>query len=445
MSDELFFSRREMLRRGASLLSAAATVPLFLDRTALALSGPSDSPGPKRKTRNDASRILVVVQLAGGNDGLNTVVPIGNDRYYQSRPSLAIRKDDALSINADLAFPKSAEGLKSLYDDGLLAVVQGVGYPNPNRSHFVSTDIWSTADPEERIHNGWLGRYFDCECKGSARPDPKSGIALTQESPLAMQGARFSPVSFNSPEELSWRGPAAHGRGMAAFNKLNQSKRKNTRKTEAPLDQAGALAYLERMAMDARASAEEIQRATGIDGANSRNQGFRFRFQNRGRGGELGQKLEMVKRMIAAGLDARVYYVSMGGFDTHAQQAGRHQTLITQLGEALKDFTLSLKADGLLDRVTIMTFSEFGRRVAENGSQGTDHGAAAPLFIVGSSVRPGLHGEHPSLEPADLDAGDLKWQVDFRSIYTAVLSDWLKADAAKVLGGEYSKAALFRV
>ena len=152
----------------------------------------------------------------------------------------------------------------------------------------------------------------------------------------------------------------------------------------------------------------------------------------------------MVKRMIAAGLETKVYYVSMGGFDTHAGQQGRHTQLMTQLGEAVEDFIKSLRADGLLDRVTLMTFSEFGRRVSENGSQGTDHGAAAPLFIAGGSVKAGVHGAHPSLEPDQLDSGDLKWHTDFRSIYASVLMDWLKADAKRVLGGSFEKLPLFK-
>lgn len=442
MGSEQFFTRRDMLRHGVTLVSAAATVPLFLDRTAQAMAAPGDGPRGRRRSAAKGERVLVVVQLAGGNDGLNTVVPVRNDRYYQSRPRLAIQKTDTLRINDDLALPKSAEGLKRLYDDGLLAIVQGVGYPNPNRSHFVATDIWSTGDPEERLHNGWIGRYFDCTCKGSDRPDPKRGIALVQESPLAMQGQKFTPISFGSPEELAWRGPATGGRGTTAFNKLNETKRRPG--NDAPTDEAGALAYLERMSMDARASAEEIQRATGRGGDAERGGAFRLRFKNRGRGGELGEKLEMVKRMIAAGLETRVYYVSMGGFDTHAGQAGRHQNLMQQLGEALNEFTQSLKQDGLLDRVTIMTFSEFGRRVAENGSQGTDHGAAAPLFVIGNQLKAGIHGEHPSLEPDMLDAGDLKWKVDFRSVYAAVLEDWMKAPSSRILGGEHKALPLFK-
>ncbi len=442
MSSENVYTRREMLNRGLALVSAAATVPCFLDRTALAIAEPWDRPRVKSKPGANDDRVLVVVQLAGGNDGLNTIIPVRNDRYYQARPRIAVAADETLAINDELAFPKYAEGFKQLYDDGLLAIVQGVGYPNPNRSHFVATDIWSTADPEERMHSGWIGRYFDCTCSGTQRPNPRSGIALTQESPLAMQGEKFAPVSFASPDELTWRGPAAGGRGTETFIKLNGGGKKArvNRPPESPTNEVSALAYLERMAMDARASADEIQRATGTGGGGRRGN----RPRGGGRGGQLAMQLEMVRRMIAAGLETKVYYVSMGGFDTHANQANPHQNLITQLGEALNDFATNLREDKLLDRVTVMTFSEFGRRVAENGSSGTDHGAAAPLFVIGSAVRSGVLGEHPSLEPEKLDRGDLQWHTDFRSVYAAVLEDWLKIDAKRILGSAHEKLRLFR-
>lgn len=440
MSDETIHTRREFMNKGLALISASATVPFFLDRTAWAISDPFDTPLVKSKPGANDERVLVVLQLAGGNDGLNTVVPFENDLYHKARPRIRVAKNDVLKINDELGFHPKADGLKQLYDDGLLAVVQGVGYPNPNRSHFVSTDIWSTADPTEATHNGWIGRYFDCSCTGMDRPDPKLGIALTQEAPLAMMGKRFSPVSFNRPEELSWRGPGARGAGLDAFEELNAIEHLNQPKTSARLDESGALAYLQRMAMNAQTSAREIQDAAGVSVGRRRGRASRLR---RG-GGLLSQQLAMVRRMIAAGLDTKVYYVSMGGFDTHAGQIGRHQNLLTQLSQALTSFVKDLREDGLLDKVLLMTFSEFGRRVAENGSQGTDHGAAAPLFVVGNRIKPGLHGDHPSLEPGKLDSGDLKWQTDFRSIYAAILHDWLKTDAGKILGGRFKKMGLFR-
>lgn len=433
MSDQMIHTRREFMHKGLTLISTAATVPCFLDRTAWAIADPLGIAQGGYTLRTEGDRILVVLQLAGGNDGLNTVIPYEDDLYYEARPKIAIAKKDVLKINDELGFHPRAQGLKQLYDAGLLAVVQGVGYPNPNRSHFIATDIWATADPKQRTYNGWIGRYFDCTCSGTARPDPKSGIALTTEAPLAMMGDRFSPVSFNKPEDLTFTGPGAKGGGRKAFDRLN-TLRPSQRRRKDSQDEAGAIAFLKRTAMDAKATAKEIQSAA------------RTRAGRRGGGGgsQLGRQLSMVRRMIAADLDTKVYYVSMGGFDTHAGQAGRHGGLMAQLGAALTQFFDELKEDRLLDRVVLMTFSEFGRRAAENASQGTDHGVAAPLFVAGSAIRPGIHGKHPSLDPEKLDQGDLKWNTDFRSIYTSILNDWLKADAKKILGAKFEKLGLFR-
>lgn len=436
MSNPIVHTRRDFLNRSLALVSASATVPLFLDRTASAMD---DAPkGGKARKRRDDQPILVVIQLAGGNDGLNTVIPIRNDRYYRARPRIAIKKDAAMKLTDEIGLHPAAAGLKKLFDDGRLAIVQGVGYPNPNRSHFVATDIWATADPDQRLHDGWLGRYFDCTCKG-ADPDPRQGIAITQEAPLAMVGDRFSPVSFGSPSELTWRSPAGSKSRQEAFKRLNQTAEGHPNEHDGPMDSTSALAYLERVAMDARASAAEIQDAAGGSARpGGRIERIRERIGGgRGRGGQLGQQLGMVRRMIAAGLATRVYYVSLGGFDTHAQQMPRQQQLLEQLGDAMATFVDELKADGTLDRVLVVTFSEFGRRVAENASQGTDHGAAAPMFLAGGRVKPGILTAHPSLEPDKLDRGDLKWQTDFRGVYAGILRDWMKVDAETILGGRF--------
>lgn len=440
MSDDLIHTRREFLRGGLALISAGATVPLFLDRTAWAITGdPKDAPLVKHRSGGANGHILVVLQLAGGNDGLNTIVPFENDRYYQARPRLGIAKKNVLRLTEQVGLNPEAKGLKELYDAGALAVVQGVGYPNPNRSHFVATDIWSTGDPTEATHNGWLGRYFDCTCSGRARPDPKQGIAITSEVPLAMQGEKFTPVSFSTPNELTWRGPGARGNGVSAFEELNKPHSATKDLDGPPHDEASALAYLERMAMDARASASEIQKAAGKSGGRARRPGRR-----RGSRNALEGNLEMVRRMIRAGLDTSVYYVSLGGFDTHANELNQHNNLMRTLGDAIKSFVDGLREDGLLDRVMLMTFSEFGRRVAENGSGGTDHGTAAPLFVVGGGVKAGVHGVHPSLEANDLDRGDLKWGTDFRSVYATVLDGWLKADSRKILNGSFETLPLLK-
>lgn len=434
MNASSFRTRRSFLRHGLTLIGGAATVPTFLQRTATALAGER---GTKATDKSRDERVLVVIQLAGGNDGLNTIIPVRDDAYYRARRNLAIARGDALKLTDDLALHPQAVGLKSLFDAGLLSIVQGVGYPNPNRSHFTSTDIWMSADPTERTHTGWIGRYFDCSCRGDDPPEPKLGIALTGEAPLALSGRRYQPIAFGSPDQLSWR----PGRGAAgaekAFAKLNRPA--DDHSADGALKPAALLAYLQRTALDAQLSAEQIQRAAGTSPSSRRPRDLELLRPDRG--GDIGPQLRSVARMIAAGLPTRVYYVSMRGFDTHANQQGAHARLMEQLGEGLSAFFGELKESGQDQRVLAMTFSEFGRRVAENGSGGTDHGAAAPLLLAGPSIKPGVHGKHPSL--TDLDNGDLKWHTDFRRVYASVLSNWLKADARKILGGEFGGMNLF--
>lgn len=421
-----FTTRREFLSGGISFLSAAATLPLFLGRTARVLAGPGSTLG-KRST---SERILVVVQLAGGNDGLNTIVPYETDPYYKLRPQLAIKKTDVLKLEKGVGLPSYATALKELYDTGHMAVVQGVGYPNPNRSHFTSMDIWQTADPNARTHSGWLGRYFDSCCKGEdPAPEPIRGVALMKESPLALAGERFACLSFEDPQSLSWQGDKGDSLAQETFRKLNNSD------GDFPRSGGELAQWLQRASLDALVGAEDIRGA----GTRRARGGARRR---RGGGGELSQSLDFVARMIVADMPTRVYYVSMGGFDTHSAQTGRHRTLITQFGEAIQDFVETLKEQGLLDRVLILSFSEFGRRVQENASGGTDHGEAAPLFLFGSKVRAGIHQDHPSL--VKLNRGDLQFGCDFRRVYATILQDWLSTKPDKVLGKPFAPLNLLQ-
>lgn len=418
MSDSLFTSRRDFLAGSFTFLSAVGTLPLFLGHTARALAGEE----PKRKKGGD-DRILVVVQLAGGNDGLNTIVPYEMDPYYKARPQIAVPKKDVLKLENGLGLHPAATGLKELFDEGQMAVVQGVGYPNPNRSHFTSMDIWHTADPNLKAHEGWIGRYFDSCCKGSdPDPEPISGIAMTKETPLAMQGERFTPLSFESPDSLAWRGPARDASAAAAFRKLNNID------GDFPNEEHELAKYLQRAALKAQVGADEIRAAAGsnIAGRNAR-RGFA-----RGGGGQLAQQLALVARLIAADMPTRIYYVSMGGFDTHTGQSGRHQRLMTEFSNGIKQFIETLEDQKLLDRVLVLSFSEFGRRVQENASGGTDHGEAAPMFLFGSAVKPGIHEKHPDL--TKLRRGDLEFGCDFRRVYATVLTEWLKAKPEAVLG-----------
>ncbi|MCA9245254.1 MAG: DUF1501 domain-containing protein [Phycisphaerales bacterium] len=414
MADKLFTSRREFLAGGVTFLSAASTLPVFLGRTATALA----SMEPRAKKRDDAP-ILVVVQLAGGNDGLNTIVPVEMDEYYRARPRLAIKKANTLALKDGVALPSECDGLKGLFDEGRMAVIQGVGYPNPNRSHFVSMDVWHTADPDLKAHNGWLGRYFDSCCNG-ADPSPSDGVAIMSEAPLAMQGEKFMPLSFESPDALRWRSGERDKAAAETFRKLNNLD------GDKPLieaaDEDDLASYLQRAALQAQVGADEIRSAAGDLGSG------RF---NRRTGG-LGRSLQMVARLIAADLPTRIYYVSMGGFDTHTGQEGRHRNLMTEFSSAMKAFIDQLAEDKLLERVVVMSFSEFGRRVEENSSGGTDHGEAAPMFLFGSRIAPGLHGKHPSL--TNLHRGDLEFGVDFRRVYAGVLRDWLKQKPEQIIG-----------
>ncbi|MBL8879922.1 MAG: DUF1501 domain-containing protein [Phycisphaerales bacterium] len=424
MDRPFFTTRRDFLAGGISLLSASGTLPIFLGRTARALAGPQPT------TRRSADeRILVVVQLAGGNDGLNTIVPYEMDAYYKARPQLAIKKADVLKLENNVGLPTYATALKTLFDNGQMAIVQGVGYPNPNRSHFTSMDIWQSADPMARDHSGWLGRYFDNCCKGDdPAPEPIAGVSLMKESPLAMAGEKFASLVFEDPGALAWQGAKSDKLAQETFRKLNNIDGDYPR-TGGELAQ-----WLQRASLDALIGADDIR------GAGAKRQ--RANRRSRGGGGELGQSLDFVARMIASDLPTRVYYVSMGGFDTHSGQTGRHRTLISQFGDAMQDFVENLKEQGLLDRVLILCFSEFGRRVQENASGGTDHGEAAPLFLFGSQVRPGVHQDHPSLEK--LNRGDLQFGCDFRRVYSAVLQDWLSTKPEKVLGKAFQPLALIK-
>lgn len=447
----LYTSRRQFLSGSLTVLSAAATLPLFLGRTARALAGPD----PLKPHGRDDHPILVVVQLAGGNDGLNTVVPYVQDAYYQARPRIAVARNEVLPLKAGVGLHPAATGLKALFDDGRLAIVQGVGYPNPNRSHFTSMDIWHTADPNLRQHEGWLGRYFDACCKGSD-PEPIQGVALMQAAPLALRGAEFMPLAFERPEALAWQAGRRDREAAAVFRELNGAAEASptdehqslaaddsaSPEAAAPPSDARAprpdadpplAQYLQRAALQAQLGADQIQAAAGRKLRRARRRG----------GGALAQQLELVYRMITAGLPTRVYYVSLGGFDTHSGQAGRHRQLLQQLGDALQDFVEDLAEDKLLDRVLIMTFSEFGRRVQENASGGTDHGEAAPMLLLGGDrLMPGLHGDPPDL--ARLHRGDLAFSTDFRRVYAAILRDWFGANANDILGARTGPLRLLR-
>ncbi len=428
--DPSAFTRRQFLWQGLTLASASVAVPSFLQASAFGLpqpvAGASAIPGVPQ------DHVLVVIQLSGGNDGLNTVVPFGEDAYYRARPGIGIRKEDALTLSREqgIGLHPSLSGLKEMYDEGMLSVVQGVGYPNPNRSHFVSMDIWHTADTDAN-GEGWLGRYFDSQCCGygagesgtaasTVNPASQPGIAIGGTAPLAMEGVKTKPVAFETPDLFRWTGQDVH-------ESLQDPYREITMRGEADgVAPDSNASFLMRTALDAQVNSDLIRKAVS--------QRSLVEYPRT----QLGQQLAMIASMIRAGLKTRVYYASHGGFDTHAGQGGAqgsHARLLETYSQAVRAFYRDLKAQENQDRVLTMTFSEFGRRVGQNASGGTDHGTAAPMFLAGPMVRAGLANEHPSFK--NLDNGDLRYNTDFRTVYAAVLEHWLKADSKAILKGSY--------
>jgi len=423
------------------MLGAAATwtLPVFLEKTFFALDALAADATTQAVTGKDGT-ILIVLQMAGGNDGLNMVIPYSDDAYHVARPRLRIAPDQGLKIDNHIALNPRLTGMKSLYDEGHVAIVQGVGYPNPNRSHFRSTEIWQTAsDADRTMSDGWLGRYFDNCCSGA---DPTVGVAIGEETPQAFAAKNPTGVTFSRPEQFRFR-PSEPGNGgqMSAeemfFRQLNETgagEDSGTATSNAggsigaisgkAKNDLGTLDFLQRTALDAQLSSDKIL-------AIARKYKSSVPYPQ----GQLAASLNIIARMIAGGLATRVYYASQGGFDTHAGQINTHERLMGEFNNAVSAFVADLKQQGNFERVLLMTFSEFGRRVQENANGGTDHGAAAPMFVLGGAVKAGLFGKYPSL--TDLDRGDLKFNTDFRSVYGTVLDRWLKAPSQIVLGRKF--------
>jgi uncharacterized protein (DUF1501 family) len=358
--------------------------------------------------------ILVVVQLTGGNDGLNTVVPYNHDEYRKARPKLAIPAKDVLKINDMIGLHPSARGFSDLLEAGKLAVVQGVGYPNPNRSHFESMDVWHTCQRKGNPRStGWLGRFLDASREAADVDAPAIHVGF-EKQPLALAAENVRVPSFGSPESFRLQDGGSRRLRDAICALANRD--------QGPADPL--LGFLQSSTTSALAASERIAEAL-----------HDYRTQVTYPESQLATRLKSVAQLIDAGLKTRIYYVELDGFDTHSQQAAAHAALLRQLGGAVRAFIKDVAHHGHGDRTLVMSFSEFGRRVAENASAGTDHGAAAPMFLAGSRVRAGLVGEHPSLN--DLDDGDVKFHTDFRQVYATLLERWLGWSSASVLGGEF--------
>ena len=426
-------TRREFLRTGLLGGSLCWTMPAFLSRTMQSLHAEADGAVVQGVTGRDGN-ILVVLQLAGGNDGLNTVIPLGNDEYRKSRPKIGVPEASILRLDSQTGLHPSLSALAAAYQEGHVAVVQGVGYPNPNRSHFRSTEIWATGVESDRFSNtGWIGRYFDNACAGY---DASVGIAMASQIPQAMTATNPKGVLYqgsgggkkkgktNDPRPVEMDGSTMrmeedddNGQAGGSIGMLNGP---------GNLGKLSALDFLERTELDAKVSQEEITKATSKATNLVSFPGTR-----------LGQNFATVSRLIAGGMPTRIYYLSMGGFDTHSGQTGSHDRLLKEMGDAVTAFLSDLKAQGNLGRVSLMTFSEFGRRVKENASGGTDHGAAAPLFLAGGGIKAGLLGKMPSLDPKDLFQGDVKYNTDFRSVYATVLEQHMGVKSAGILRTQF--------
>jgi uncharacterized protein (DUF1501 family) len=400
---------RRQFTRLAGLTALAATVPAFLHKTGLALAGEArheTKPLPGLKD----NRVLVVVQLAGGNDGLNTLVPFADDAYYKLRPRLSIDAKKVLRLNDHVGLHPEMIELHKLFKDGGLAVVSNVGYPNPSRSHFRATDIWETAAPSDRMwKTGWIGRYFDAECKGV--PGAMLGLRLGEQAALTFAGEQTRAATLANPSLLEVPAKGALAKGLDKVNQVEPTG-------------IEALDFIQRTGNETHALARRLKAVVRDVKPAVEYPPF-----------ALCQSLRLVAQMIVAEVPTRVYYVTLGGFDTHSAQLNRHAGLLQELSQALSMFRRDLQAQGHLDRVLLMTFSEFGRRASENKQLGTDHGTGNVMFMLGGKVKPGVHGAPPDLTKLD-EEGDPFFKVDFRSVYAGVLRDWLNADAERVLSAK---------
>jgi uncharacterized protein (DUF1501 family) len=403
MSDLL--TRRDFLRSSA-VIAIGVVAPPWLAKIARA-----DLLRQASGKKVDPDNVLVVCQLTGGNDGLNTVVPYADANYYRLRPVLGIKESEVLKVNESLGFHPAMQGFLKVFQDGRAAVIQNVGYPNPNRSHFKSMEIWQTADPDEKETYGWLGRYLDVQMRqGSA--NPVFALAISQTKPQALAGKQATVPCFASLADVQALV------GDPDVEKLLRAVQ-GMEKGESPARDTVRHANL--TALDAMA---ELQK-------NLSQYQSRYQYGN----DPFGQGFKQVAQLIAAVPKIRIIYFSAGGFDTHSQQAGQHQRLLKNFSDALNTFMDEMTAVGKAQKVTVLVFSEFGRRTYENASAGTDHGAAAPMFLIGGSVRGGFYGDPPDL--VNLDRGDLQWKVDFRQVYAEVIDRWLGGDSEVLLGKKY--------
>jgi uncharacterized protein (DUF1501 family) len=404
-------SRRDFLRTGFFGIGVGTAMPFVFEHSALAMA--ADAADGKEP---HPERILVVVEMTGGNDGLNTLIPYRNDKYYKVRPTLAIKPDKVMKLNDEVGLHSSMTGMKKLWDDGRLAVVQGCGYPNPNRSHFTSMEYWHTAVPNAVESLGWVGRFADAYWP-EAKPSTIVNVGLKQS--LAVQAALHAPVVFYDPTRFVRAGSPEQESVYRGFLGHQGDQGNQT------------LSFLRDISKTAESSSGKVREAVA-------QYKTPISYGSESIASTLSTDLKKVAALISAGFPTRVYYVSMSGFDTHAGQAGAQQGLLMYVADALEGFFSDMKRIGRSQDVAAMMFTEFGRRVEENQSGGTDHGTATPMYLMGEKIKPGLYSKYPSLE--DLDGnGDLKMTTDFRSVYATMIKEWMGySDAKTILKGDFA-------
>lgn len=394
----MLIKRREFIQVG-SLATASFMVPKFLK----AFEGAALVP--------PGNKVVVVLQLSGGNDGLNTVIPVGNDIYYRSRPKLGIEKEKALLLTDEAGLHPALTAFADAFHDGSLGVLNNVGYPNPDRSHFRSMDIWHTASrSSEYLHTGWIGRYLDAQCKGCDKPT--QALEIDDVLSLALKGQSENGLALKDPRRLFGTSNEKFFKDVAAVHAHHH---------EEPVD------YLYKTVARTVSSADYIFKQ-------SRMRPSTGSYPNT----ELGKSLQTIASLIFSDINTSVYYVSLGSFDTHVGQEGQQQRLFKEMNDAVAAFVKDLKVANRFNDVLFFTFSEFGRRVAQNASGGTDHGTANNMFFLSGGLKEkGLLNALPNL--ADLDDGDLKFKVDFKNVYSTILSNWLSADDKTILSHDYEK------
>jgi len=392
--------RRDFIKKSALVAAGAIMIPAFMKPfEALALDELS------------LYKNLVVVQLSGGNDGLNTVVPFGNDIYYQMRKGIAIKPDQVIRLNDMQGLNPNLAPLQELYDQGWMSVINDVGYPNPDRSHFRSMDIWQTgSDANQYLSTGWIGRYLDADC--DTCKSPYTAIEVDDSLSLALKGSKKKGIALKDPAALF------RNTNEALFKKMIDGDK-------AHLDEDN-LGYLYKTLIETSSSANYIQNTSKLYKSDAIYPATSF-----------SNQLKTVSKFICSGLKTRVYYVSLSGFDTHANQVQQQGRLLKQYAEGINTFIKDLQQNNKLDDTLVVTFSEFGRRVAQNASNGTDHGTANNMFLFGGKLKKqGIYNAAPDL--ANLDNGDLKYQIDFREVYGTLLDKWLDVNNSQILNKKFN-------